>query len=210
MKSFEEQKEEYIKEMLLNEEALMGFAAGIFSNDEEEKKECRIILSPENEMELEIAKAELSITTNTNELANELLENNVKELPINENAYYRAIVNIIPLLHNKKELDNYLSSFTPEEISKVMYGCVVGSYCDEESDVASYIRSRLNIETNDIEEIIDFGDSIEKAKDVIGSNKFLVHATDITTLDESGRLLEVARNFSEQVMAGVKTKERQI
>jgi len=84
MKSFEEQKEEYINEMLLNEEALMGFAAGIFSNDEEEKKECRIILSPENEMELEIAKAELSITTNTNELANELLENNVKELPINE------------------------------------------------------------------------------------------------------------------------------
>ena len=222
MDNFEKRKIEYLK-MLKSEPYIMKKIIESENKSEKGQKTIEMILTPKNEMELEIGEACFKMTKDISKLVDDIIDDEVKSILPNENAGLKVLINCVNTIKNNEE--NLKSTLeptqedmakkiygidkaTPEYVAKIMYGLVVGMVNDTEESF-KYIASETGFDLNDEIEAAQFSIYINKGKQICDSlnvtNKNFENCTD----DDIVKAKELVEEFHKLCKDGKKDLENE-
>ena len=204
MKSFEDNKNEYMDELLSNEEVLMASVYnGMQSDNPKIIRAYQILLNPEDEYELEIAKALYSLADNFTRLAFAIDDEIVERIPVSENEGYKFIIDTMNKRCSKKEIEEYADSIDSKTLAKIVYDYTVGIGYEENAD--EYIASKANFNLSDPEELLDFKIRLEDACDTLEGITLLCEFND----NEVNKLKEFSSEINNIFKKGNVKKDNQ-
>ena len=204
MENFEERKQEYLKLVESDEELALSLACNLIENkDEITKRLMMVILSPQDERELRIAKAHYSVFKDLKDLVT--TDEELVKVPMEENTYYNYIINIFNNVDNPEALANIMNSITPEVHSKMLFDYAIGCMVNDE-DNEGYIASKTGLDVENPMALVNWQKRYDKSIKVAEINTDRLNDIDKSTDKELEFFDELAKEFHTLCVSARKNK----
>ena len=193
MENFEERKQEYLKLVESDEELALSLACNLLENkDNITKRLMMVVLSPQDERELRIAKAHYSVFKDLKDLVT--TDEELINVPMEENTYYEYIINIFNNVDNPEELANIMNNVTPKVHSKMLFDYAIGCMVNVE-DNEGYIASRTGLDVEDPMALVNWQKKYDKSIKVAEINTDRLNDIDKSTDKELDFFDGIAKEF---------------
>jgi len=203
MTNFEQRREKYFN-MIKSKPEILDKIISDNNNSEKGQKSLEVLLTPRNERELDAAEILYSMTSDTIILVDKIYNDEIEEIPLEENKGINAYVRIIKeLKEGKDEAKLYTDKTSPKEFAEILYGFIIGFVSNGE-DIVEYIGTKSGFDMTDDFEQKQFSVYFDKARRIMDSKNASQKDLNECTDEEVANARLMAEEFHKCIEEGQK------